>query len=280
MACSLHPSPLRQVRAALCLCAPEQGMIMAGIIFRGVTDRQRAAYVRKMAREMRAKAVRRMAAAKKRNGKGKLAAALDIPRTILSDEVNKPGANHYLRKLSKGAYLRIIDLGGQQAVDFICFDLGDTEIRYNVANSIKLNETIHVSTGFKLYSDTAEVLMTVTRDTVGKHDTIGGACSNQVNYLRYGIKNTCSCRDNFISALKTVGMGPRDIHANINFFMNVPVAKSGRTSIREGLSRPGDFVEVRAEKDVLVVMSNCPQLYNPCSGWNPTPIRIIEWRPD
>lgn len=255
---------------------------MAGIILRGkaVTDRQRAAHVKKMAAVMRAKAMKRMATAKKRDGKRKLAAALDIPGTILSDEVNKPGANHYLRKLSKGTRLRIIDLGGQQAVDFICFDLSDPEIRYNAANSIKLNETIHVSTGFKLYSDTAEVLMTVTRDTVGKHDTIGGACSNQVNYLRYGIKNTCSCRDNFISALKKVGMRPRDIHANINFFMHVPVASSGRTGIREGLSRPGDFVEVRAEKDVLVVMSNCPQFYNPCSGWNPTPIRIIEWRPD
>jgi uncharacterized protein len=254
---------------------------MAGIILRGktVSDEQRAAHVKKIAAQMRAKAIKKMAAAQKRDGKKKLAAALDIPGTILSDDVNEPGANHYTRKLTKGSHVRIIDLGGQQAVDFLCFDLADPEIRYNAANSIKLNETIHVSTGFKLYSDTAEVLMTITRDTVGKHDTIGGACSNQVNYLRYGIKNTCSCRDNFIAALKTVGMRPRDIHANINFFMHVPVAKSGRTGIREGLSRPGDFVEARADKDVLIVMSNCPQFYNPCSGWNPTPIRIIVWRP-
>jgi len=254
---------------------------MAGIILRGktVTDEQRAVHVKKMAAKMRAKALKRMTAARKRDGKRKLAAALDIPGTILSDEVNEPGANHFLRKLAKGNRVRIVDLGGQQAVDFLCFDLADTQVRYNAANSIKLNETIHVSTGFKLYSDIAEVLMTVTQDTVGMHDTIGGACSNQVNYLRYGIKNTCSCRDNFISALKTVGLEPRDIHANINFFMHVPVAKSGRTGIREGLSRPGDFVELCAEKDVLVVMSNCPQFYNPCSGWNPTPIRIITWQP-
>jgi uncharacterized protein len=255
---------------------------MAGIILRGktVTDEQRAAHVKKLAVKMRTKAVKRMAAAQKRDGKKKLAAALDIPGTILSDEVNEPGANHYVRKLAKGNRLRIIDLGGQQAVDFLCFDLADTQVRYNAANSIKLNETLYVSTGFKLYSDTAEVLMTVTHDTVGKHDTIGGACSNQVNYLRYGIKNTCSCRDNFIAALETVGLERRDIHANINFFMHVPVAKSGRTGIREGLSRPGDFVELRAEKDVMVVMSNCPQFYNPCSGWNPTPIQVIAWQPD
>ena len=254
---------------------------MAGIVLRGkaVTDEERAAYVKKMAAKLRAKAIKKMNAAKKKTGKKKLAAALDIKGDIVSDEVNEPGANHYLRKLAKGSYLRIIDLGGQQAVDFLCFDQADPEIRYNSANSIKLNETLYVTTGFKLYSDTAEVLMTLTADTVGKHDTIGGACSNQVNYLRYGVKNTCSCRDNFIAALKTVGMRPRDIHSNINFFMHVPVAKSGRTGIREGLSRPGDFVELRAEKDVMVVISNCPQFYNPCSGWNPTPIRLIEWRP-
>lgn len=254
---------------------------MAGIVLRGksVTDEQRATHVKKLAAKFRAKAVKKMNAAKKKTGRKKLAAALDIPGTIVSDEVNEPGANHYLRKLPKGSHLRIIDLGGQQAVDFLCFDQDNPEIRYNAANSIKLNETLHVSTGFKLYSDTAEVLMTLTADSVGKHDTIGGACSNQVNYLRYGIKNTCSCRDNFIAALKTVGMSQRDIHSNINFFMHVPVAKSGRTGIREGLSRPGDFVELRADKDVMVVISNCPQFYNPCSGWNPTPIRLIEWRP-
>jgi uncharacterized protein len=255
---------------------------MAGILLRGrkVTDEQRAAYATKLAATMRAKAIRKMAVAKKRDGKKKLAAALDIPGTILSDEVNEPGANHYARKLTRGSHLRIIDLGGQQAVDFLCFDLEDRQVRYNAANSIKLNETIYVTAGFKLYSDTAEVLMTLVRDSVGKHDTIGGACSNQVNYLRYGLKNTCSCRDNFLAAMENLGLQPRDIHANINFFMHVPVAKSGRTGIREGLSRPGDFVELRAEKDVLVVMSNCPQLYNPCSGWNPTPIRIIAWQPN
>jgi uncharacterized protein len=261
--------------------AISRGDGMAGIILRGkqVTDRERAAFVKKMAARMKAQAAAKMAAARKRTGKKKLAAALAIPGTILSDEVNKPGANYYARELKKGTCLRIIDLGGQQAVDFLCFDLADRQVRYNAANSIKLNETLYITTGFKLYSDVAEVLMTVTQDTVGKHDTIGGACSNQVNALRYGIPNTCSCRDNFIAALKSVGLERRDIHANINFFMHVPVAKSGRTGIREGLSRPGDFVELRADKDVLVVMSNCPQFYNPCSGWNPTPIRVITWKP-
>ena len=108
---------------------------------------------------------------------------------------------------------------------------------------------------------------------------IGGCCSTEVNYMRYGIKGTPSCRSNFITALGTHGMDPRDIPANINFFMNVPVRPDGSTEIADGLSEPGDYVDLRAEKDVLVVISNCPQQYNPCSAWNPTPIRVIEWHP-
>ena len=121
--------------------------------------------------------------------------------------------------------------------------------------------------------------MTVVEDTVGRHDTIGGACSSQVNKLRYGIDGTCACRTNFLAAMRQRGMSARDIHANVNFFMNVPVKADGSAEIVDGLSTPGDFVEVKADKDTLVVMSNCPQFYNPCSGWNPTPIRVIEWDP-
>jgi urea carboxylase-associated protein 1 len=161
----------------------------------------------------------------------------------------------------------------------MCFDQANTEVRYNNANTLKLNGTIYISQGFKLYSDIAEVLMSVVEDTVGHHDTLGGACSNQVNYLRYGIKDTCSCRDNFLAAMAELGLSARDVHQNINFFMNVPVRPDGSTQIEEGLSVPWDFVELEAAKDVIVVISNCPQLYNPCSGWNPTPIRILEWQP-
>lgn len=253
---------------------------MAGILLENekISDEERAKHARKLALEMKAAAVEKMAKAKALRGTAKLAAAMDVRGTILSDEVVETEANHYAREVTKGTHLRIIDLGGQQAVDFLCFDLANREVRYNNANTIKLNRGIYITTGYKLYSDTAEVLMTVTADTVGRHDTIGGACSNQVNYLRYGIPNTHSCRDNFLAALKERGMSARDIHANVNWFMNVPVGADGSAEIEEGISEPGDFVDLRAEKDVLVVMSNCPQFYNPCSGWNPTPIRVIQWR--
>lgn len=253
---------------------------MAGILLQGeaVSDEQRAAHARELAVRMKAASLERMAQARARSGERKLAAALAIPGIVVGDEVVETEANHYAAELSTGEHLRIVDLGGQQAVDFLCFDQADHEIRYNAANSIKLNRGIYVTTGFKLYSDLADVLMTVTDDSVGRHDTIGGACSNQVNYLRYGIPHTHSCRDNFLRALKAHGMSARDIHANVNWFMNVPVHPDGAAEIEEGLSEPGDYVDLRAERPVLVVMSNCPQFYNPCSGWNPTPIRVIRWR--
>jgi urea carboxylase-associated protein 1 len=251
--------------------------MMAGILLEGGSDQERAAYARKLAAENNRTAVDKMERAKALNGAVKTSMAMAIPGIIRKDTIVPAGANHYVSELSSGTHLRIIDLGGQQAVDFLAFDLSDTQIRYNNANSIKLNRTIYVTTGFRLYSDLADVLMTVVADTVGRHDTIGGACSSHVNRLRYGIENACGCRDNFLTALATRGMSARDIHANVNFFMNVPVHHDGSAEIEEGISRPGDFVDLRADKDVLVVMSNCPQFYNPCSGWNPTPIRVIEW---
>jgi hypothetical protein len=254
---------------------------MAGILLasENVTDEQRAAYARKIAAENRQAAIQKMAEAERLHGAQKRERALAIPGKILRDTTMEAGANHYVGRLAAGSRLRIIDLGGQQAVDFMCFDQANTEVRYNNANTLKLNGTIYISQGFKLYSDIAEVLMSVVEDTVGHHDTIGGACSNQVNYLRYGIKDTCSCRDNFLSAMDELGLSARDVHQNINFFMNVPVNPDGSTQIEEGLSIPWDFVELEAAKDVIVVISNCPQLYNPCSGWNPTPIRLLEWQP-
>jgi len=251
---------------------------MAGILLENTgSDEQRAALARKLALEQRQIAAAKMDAARRLSGEDKMRAGTSIPGKIVKDTTVPAGTNNYVSEIPAGRHLRIIDIGGQQAVDFLAFDLADTELRYNNANSIKLNRTIYVTKGFKLYSDIAEVLMTVVEDTVGRHDTIGGACSSQVNKLRYGIAGTCACRDNFLAALKQRGMSARDIHANVNFFMNVPVQADGSAEIVEGLSTPGDFVELRAEKDTLVVMSNCPQFYNPCSGWNPTPIRVIEW---
>ena len=144
---------------------------------------------------------------------------------------------------------------------------------------MKLAKSIYLSKGCVLYDDLAQPMMTMIEDTVGRHDTLAGNCSREINMVRYGATAPLSCRDNFIKALGELGMGPRDIPANINFFMNVPVSADGQVAIVDGISKPGDYVDLRCEKDVIVVISNCPQEHNPCSGGSPTPIRLTIWQP-
>jgi uncharacterized protein len=197
---------------------------------------------------------------------------------IIGDEILPPGA-YWHKRLAKGTVLRIVDLEGRQSVDTLIYDAADTAVRYNAANTMKLAGSIYLSKGCVIYDDLAQPLMTIIEDTVGRHDTLAGNCSREINRVRYGKPGSLSCRDNFIMALGELGMGPRDIPANINFFMNVPVSANGEVAIVDGISKPGDYVDLRCEKDVIVVISNCPQELNPCSGGAPTPIRLTLWRP-
>jgi urea carboxylase-associated protein 1 len=198
---------------------------------------------------------------------------------VVQDVVVAPNEN-WSAVLSPGQILRIVDLEGKQAVDFLCYNADDPADRYNAADTMKYNKNAYLGAGHGIYSVRATKLFTIVADSMGGgHDTIGGCCSAASNMFRYKVPDTPSCYANFLRALARHGMGEKDIVANINFFMNVPVRPDGATEIIEGLSKPGDFVDLKAEKDVLAVISNCPQLYNPCSGWNPTPVRLIEWRP-
>lgn len=178
-------------------------------------------------------------------------------------------------RLETGDRLRIIDLHGQQAVDFLAFAAELPADRYNAANTMKLNASVYLGKGAGLYSERAEKLLTITEDTVGKHDTIGGCCSAWSNLARYGIKDTPSCHANFAAELACWSLGPADIVANVNFFMNVPVRQDGAMAIEPGLSGPGDYVELRADRPVIAVLSNCPQRHNPAAGFAPTPIEVI-----
>src|SRR5215831_10425798 len=164
---------------------------MAGILLEGrnVADDERAAYARALSAEKRGAALRHAAEVKSRVGEQKLKKSLSIDGQVIADQIVDAGA-HWSSRLPVGRHLRIIDLEGQQAVDFLCYELANLSIRYNAANTLKLNRSIYIGAGFKLYSDRAESLMTVVADTVGYHDTIGGCCSAEVNYLRYGIRKT------------------------------------------------------------------------------------------
>ncbi|TMB85837.1 MAG: DUF1989 domain-containing protein [Chloroflexi bacterium] len=196
-----------------------------------------------------------------------------MPRVV--DDRVVPANGTWARVLAPGEVLRIIDLEGQQAVDFLCYNARNPEERYNAADTMKYARTIFLTKDHGIYSDMGRRFFTIVEDTCGRHDTIGGCCSAESNEFRYGIKDTPSCRANFLRALAPFGLGKKDIVANLNFFMNVPVAPDGSMGIVEGLSQPGDHVDLRAEMDVLAVISNCPQTRNPCNGFNPTPIRVV-----
>ena len=198
----------------------------------------------------------------------------EVAKRVVEDRV-LPAGEPWARVLKHGQTLRIVDLEGRQAVDFLCYNAANPEERYNAADTMKYAKTIFVTRGHGIYSDMGRRLFTIVEDTCGRHDTIGGCCSAESNELRYGVKDTPSCRANFLRALAPFGLGKKDVVANLNFFMNVPVEADGTMGIVDGLSKPGDYVELRAEMDVLAVISNCPQTHNPCNGFNPTPIRLI-----
>jgi urea carboxylase-associated protein 1 len=194
---------------------------------------------------------------------------------VLQDAVIAPNDN-WSAVLTPRQTLRIVDLEGKQAVDFLCYNADDVADRYNAADTMKYNKNVYLGAGHGIYSVRATKLFTIVADTMGGgHDTIGGCCSAASNMFRYKVPDTPSCYANFLRALAPHGMGEKDIVANINFFMNVPVQPDGTMGIVDGRSKPGDYVELRAESRVLAVVSNCPQTHNPCNGFNPTPIRVM-----
>ena len=179
--------------------------------------------------------------------------------------------------LLKGQTLRIVDLEGNQAVDFLMYNLHDDAERYSAQDTIAAQGNIFLRTGAVLLSNEGAPMATVLGTAVAYHDTIGGACSCESNTLRYGhhTKAQHSCVDNFLTANARRGRGKRDMVSNINWFMNVPVEADGALGIVDGISAPGLYVDLRAEMDLMAVVSNCPQINNPCNGFNPTPVRMI-----
>ncbi len=195
---------------------------------------------------------------------------------MISDETVSPGRG-WSRIVQTGEVLRITDIAGHQGVDFLCYNAGNTAERYHAPNTIKAAQSIFLSKNSVLYSDKAKPLMTIIEDTCGKHDTIGGCCSAPSNKMLYGVANVKGCRENFLQQLAAYDMGWRDVVPNINFFCYVPVCQDGsmlRGVFAKGRSKPGDYIELRAEMPALVVISNCPQVHNPCNDGAPTPIRL------
>jgi hypothetical protein len=194
-----------------------------------------------------------------------------------------PSGEPWVHEIRRGQIFRIVDLRGNQAVDTLFYNAHDYSDRYSAQDTIREQRNIYLTTGTRLVSTRGTVLLTIVADTCGRHDTLGGACANESNMVRYAIdkRHMHACRSSFLKGLIEWGRGmdKRDITSNINFFMNVPVTPEGKLTFEDGISDPGKYVEMRAETDVLAAISNCPQLNNPCNAYDPTPVRVLIWSP-
>ena len=192
-----------------------------------------------------------------------------------------PAGDGWIHEIKKGQVFRIVDLEGNQAVDTLFYNAHDWSERYSAQDTIREQGGLYLTTGTPLMSSEGNVLATIVADTCGRHDTVGGACAAESNQVRYAIDKRWmhSCRDTFLLALSKWGNGATkcDITHNINFFMNVPVTPDGGLRFADGVSAGGRYVEMRAEMDVIALISNCPQLNNPCNAYNPTPIQLLIW---
>ncbi|MGA9026006.1 MAG: urea amidolyase associated protein UAAP2 [Steroidobacteraceae bacterium] len=196
-----------------------------------------------------------------------------------------PAGDYWIDILDQGQCLRIVDVEGNQSADTLFFNAADVSDHYSAVDTVRAQRNVYLSTGSKLLSTSGNLLAELVADTVGRHDTIGGACASESNTVRYALEKRTmhSCRDSFLLAVAhndRFGLGKRDITHNINFFMNVPVTPDGGLEFADGLSGPGQYVELRAAMDVIVLISNCPQLNNPCNAYNPTPIEVLIWESD
>jgi len=190
--------------------------------------------------------------------------------------------DYFIRVIEKGQTIRIVDLKGNQAADTLFFNADDVGERYSLTDTIREQGNIYLTAGTLLKTNENNDLLEITADTCGRHDTVGGACSSESNTVRYDLqkRHMHSCRDSWMLAIQeheSFQLNKDDITHNINFFMNVPITEDGGLTFEDGISAPGKYVELKAHMNVLVLISNCPQLNNPCNGYNPTPIEIIIW---
>lgn len=200
--------------------------------------------------------------------------------TLISDQF-VPARAPYSVVLKQGQTMRIIDLESQQAVDALFYNAQDTSERYSAQDTLAAQALqggrYDLTTGAVLRSNEGRPMVTLTADSCGFHDSCAGACSCESNIVRFGYETRFmhSCRENFLTELAKYGMDKRDLVSNVNFFMNVPIRPNGELTVDDGVSKPGGYVEFIADMDVLVVISNCPQVNNPCNGFTPTPIQIL-----
>lgn len=205
-----------------------------------------------------------------------------IPSEALYRDV-VPAGDYYMKVVKKGHTVRILDIEGNQAADVLFYNANDPSERYSAIDTIREQGNVYLTAGTKILSDLGNVMLEIVADTCGRHDTLGGSCATESNTVRYSIDKKCmhACRDSWLLAVSEnehFGLSKRDLTHNINFFMNVPVTAEGGLTFADGISGVGKYVELKAHMDTIVLMSNCPQLNNPCNAYNPTPVEVLVWQ--
>lgn len=190
--------------------------------------------------------------------------------------------DYWMQVVKQGQTIRILDIEGNQAADTLFYNAHDPAERYSAIDTIREQGNVYLTAGTKLLSNEGNELLEIIADTCGRHDTLGGACATESNTVRYALEKKCmhACRDSWMLAVaehSEFAMSKRDITHNINFFMNVPVTTEGGLTFEDGISDAGKYVELQAKMDVIVLISNCPQLNNPCNAYDPTPIEVLIW---
>jgi urea carboxylase-associated protein 1 len=206
----------------------------------------------------------------------KLIAANATSRDIVNS------GDYYIGTVKAGQTLRILDIEGNQAADTLFFNQHNPSERYSAMDTLREQGNVYLTTGSELRSNHNNIMLEIMADTCGRHDTLGGACATESNTVRYDLEKRCmhACRDSWMLAIAEhpeYSISKRDISHNINFFMNVPVTSEGGLTFEDGISAPGKYVEMKATMDIVVLISNCPQLNNPCNGYNPTPVEYLVW---
>ena len=190
--------------------------------------------------------------------------------------------DYYFGIVKAGETIRIVDLKGNQAADTLFYNANDVSERYSAMDTVREQGALYLTAGSVLKTNLNNDLLEIVADTCGRHDTVGGACATESNTVRYDLEKRCmhACRDSWMLAIQEhpeFNLKKEDITHNINFFMNVPVTRDGKLTFEDGISAPGKYVELQAKMDTLVLISNCPQLNNPCNGYDPTPVEVLIW---
>lgn len=185
-----------------------------------------------------------------------------------------PPRGKYVHELKRGEILRVTDLEGQQVGDLIAFDLNNLDDKFWISTTVRLNRTVYLTTGHVLYSELSKPMLTIVADTCGRHDLMAGSCNAEIDKVRYGVDDHHGCVENFVAALVPYGLTRKDVPMSFNIFMNCPVQPDGSWDIVAPASKAGDHVDFRAEMDLLVVLSNCPQDLNPCNAGELKPLQI------